>query len=512
MTTSLSLDECRSSEGAEEIFATRQGLLVLKKTQQYCATMSFTIPSGCYALVTRHRSDLDYMDEDGNTHAVWPAGLHFPYPPWVGVSYLITKQSTGFYLTLEGCRTKDNITVGINVLLTFRIMGDPDLAEDTNLVRKFVYELSPGGLERQLRDTVGEIVRNFVRIIDHTEVYSIRNNVQEGFDSIANASERLYDLRPPEFSTHEEYSTADDTPSRITPNKGSEKNAPIILQIGRAPNDAVNTLNEQFNPQGVEILSIIIKDVLLPKEVLSQMEDGTLSISAKAEERILQEDIVQSIRMEREILTIRERSSAELSRENKAALLRIKSQKVQLNNEVTQATKSVTEVREESRDRIQKINTRTEYEIQSVQDQKAAGVATIELRTKMLIAEQIANAKKTSELCLADASLSSAKEEAEANRLLAEAEGKTANWRTKRNQFITGLKKIEVFNKLAGNEDLILSSTSDESTNLLAVADRILEQNSGESDQLSPTSVAAEIAVLEQIRPEEDKERCTFEN
>jgi len=120
--------------------------------------------------------------------------------------------------------------------------------------------------------------------------------------------------------------------------------------------------------------------------------------------------------------------------------------------------------------------------------------------------------KKTSELCLADASLSSAKEEAEANRLLAEAEGKTANWRTKRNQFITGLKKIEVFNKLAGNEDLILSSTSDESTNLLAVADRILEQNSGESDQLSPTSVAAEIAVLEQIRPEEDKERCTFEN
>lgn len=515
MTTSLSplsLGECRSAVGAEEMFATRQGLLVLKQTPRYCVSMSFTVPSGCYALVTRQRSDLDYMDEDGNTHAVWPAGLHFPYPPWVGISYLITKQSTVFYLNLKGCRTKDNIAVDINVLLTFRIMGDPDLGEDTNLVRKFVYELSPGGLEEKLRDTGGEIVRNFVRLIDHTEIYGIRNDVQKGLDNIADASYGLYDLKSHESLTDEEYSTADDTPSQIAPNIGSEENAPIILQTGKKPNDAVKTLNERFNPQGIEILSVHIKHVLLPKEVLSQMEEGALSISTKAEERILQEDVVQNIRMEREIQTIRERSSAELLREDKAATLRIKSQKVQLNNEMTQAMKSVTAVREELRDRKQKINTRTEYEIQSVLDKKAAGVSTIELKTKLLITEQIANTKKTSEACLADASLSSAKVEAEADRLLAETEGKTVNWRTHRDKFITDMKKIRVFNKLASNENLILNSTSDESTNLIVVADRILEQNSGEFEQPSPTSVAAEVAVLEQIRPTDAKQKFTFES
>ena len=72
MATSLTQDDCCSSIEANEMFATKQGLLILKKTQQYCATMSFTVPSGCYVLVICHRLDLDYLDEDGNTHAVWP--------------------------------------------------------------------------------------------------------------------------------------------------------------------------------------------------------------------------------------------------------------------------------------------------------------------------------------------------------------------------------------------------------------------------------------------------------
>ena len=70
--------------------------------------MSFTIPSGCYALVTRSETDLDYKDEYGRKHAVWPAGLHFPYFSRTGVSFFVTKRSTIFDIPVTRCITKDN--------------------------------------------------------------------------------------------------------------------------------------------------------------------------------------------------------------------------------------------------------------------------------------------------------------------------------------------------------------------------------------------------------------------
>jgi len=502
MATSLTSDVCRSSVEANDLFAIRQGLLVLRQSQQCCPLLSFTIPSGCYGLVTRHRADIDYMEEDGGTHAVWPAGLHFPYPPWVGVSYLITKQSSVFHLVLKDCRTKDNIAVDIDVVLTFRIMGDPDLGEDSNLVRKFVYELTPGGLERQLRDSVGEIVRASVRSTDHTDIYGLRSGIHEESDSVISENERVVEL----ISSSSSFSSNDEANSStydIFPRSSSETSMSdkvVRARIGRKTEVMANTLNGRFNDQGVQILSVTIKNMLLPREVQSQMEDEALSISATAEELIREEDAIRSARMEDEIQSMLQKSSDNLLQEDQSRLLRSNLQEVQLNDEMSQAKKSATEVSEESRVRIQKFIARKEYEIQSVQDMTAAGAAAIEMKTKMLNTEQITNAKKMSDCCLADAKLISAKEEANTHRILAEAEKKTASWGKRRNDFITSLKKINVYNKLADNEDLIVTSSTEESTSLLAVADNILEQHSKESDDISPTSVAAEVALLKQMQ------------
>ena len=141
---------------------------------------------------------------------------------------------------------------------------------------------------------------------------------------------------------------------------------------------------------------------------------------------------------------------------------------------------------------------------------QATEVATIDLKTKLLISEQISSVKKTSDIFHANASLDSTKREAAIRRVLSNAEGKISNWNIKRNEFITDLKKIGVYNKLASNEDLIVNSSSDESTNVLAVADKILEINSTKPDQLSLTSVAAEIVLLEQIKLKDDTSH-TFE-
>lgn len=499
MATSLTSDVCRSSIEADDFFATRQGLLVLRQTHQCCPALSFTIPSGCYGLVTRHRADIDYMDEDGGTHAVWPAGLHFPYPPWVGVSYLITKQSSIFHLVLKDCRTRDNITVDIDVVVTFRIMGDPDLGENSNLVRKFVYELTPGGLERQLRDSVGEIVRTSVRSTDHTEIHGLRSGIHEESDSVINADERGTELIPSMSSSDEANSSTYAIYPR-SPSETSKNDKVARVRIGRKTKVIANTLNERFNDQGVQILSVTIKNMLLPREIQSQMEDEALSISVKAEELVREEDAMRSARMEDEIQAMLQKSSDNLRHEDQSALLRSNLQEVQLNDEMSQAKKSATEVTEESRVFIKKCIARKEYAIQGVQDMAAAGAAAIEMKTKSLSTEQIADAKKMSVSCLSDAMLIASKENAETDRVLAEAEKTTASWSKRRNDFITSLKKINVYDKLADNEDLIFNTSSDESTSLLAVADNILEQQSSDSDALSPTSVAAEVALLRQLQ------------
>lgn len=57
------------------------------------------------------------------TSPVWPAGFHWA-GPWTQVSNLVTKQFIVFETPIKGCKTADNVTVGIDMCLIFRIMGD----------------------------------------------------------------------------------------------------------------------------------------------------------------------------------------------------------------------------------------------------------------------------------------------------------------------------------------------------------------------------------------------------
>jgi regulator of protease activity HflC (stomatin/prohibitin superfamily) len=70
----------------------------------------------------------------------------------------------------KGCKTKDNVTVQIDVNTTFRIMGDIKQQEDPNLVCTFVHQVTARGLQQQLRDATDEAVRMLARSMKHQEV------------------------------------------------------------------------------------------------------------------------------------------------------------------------------------------------------------------------------------------------------------------------------------------------------------------------------------------------------
>jgi len=200
--------------------------------------------------------------------------------------------------------------------------------------------------------------------------------------------------------------------------------------------------------------------------------------------------------MEEEIRTKIQTLNEERELETQTGLETINTEKVRLNDAVSQARKSEATMREETNVRMCNFTAQNEYVIQRVRDKTTAGAATIDLKTKKLANELITTTKLQNEQDVASASLLSAKNQVAADKKLTEAEGVTADWTKKSKNFMTDLKKIDVFDSLASNENMILGSLSDDDGNIVTITDKILEDNSSKLDDLSPTSVAAELALL----------------
>lgn len=240
MATALISDDCKHVADANEMFAEQKGLLILRPGHG-AAKFWLTVPSGCYALVTKHGADLDYESKDGQKSAVWPAGLHACYPPWVKVSHLVNMESIILDLPVKACKTKDNVTVNIDVGLAFRIMGDKKLGEDPDLVRKFVHQVKPRGLEQQLRDAQEEAVRALARSLKHTEIYGIRSGGMADRDDTAQSGDdaSVAESDAEDSTRDETFVGSNDNSDRLAAKKARKKGENVAAQMR-------TRLNNQF--------------------------------------------------------------------------------------------------------------------------------------------------------------------------------------------------------------------------------------------------------------------------
>lgn len=239
MATSLISDDCRHVGDANEKFAKDKGLLILRPGG--AGKLWFTVPSGCYALVTKHGADMDFEDKKkGKKSAVWPPGLHKHTAPWIKVSHLVNKESIVLDLPVKACKTKDNVTVNIDVALAFRIMGDEELGEDPELVRKFVHQVKPRGLEQQLRDAQEEAVRALARSLKHTEIYGIRSGGPSDRDKPDRAESDDNSVAESEDSTRDEtFGGSNDRSDRLAAKNARKKGEDIAAKMR-------TRLNNQF--------------------------------------------------------------------------------------------------------------------------------------------------------------------------------------------------------------------------------------------------------------------------
>mmetsp|Transcript_21515 Transcript_21515/g.33812 ORF Transcript_21515/g.33812 Transcript_21515/m.33812 type:complete len:512 (-) Transcript_21515:35-1570(-) len=495
MALNLESLDTMSVDSAHYHFGSNKGLLVIRPGRSSCKTW-FTIPEGMYALVTRHGADENYSGGG----AVWPAGIHMG-PPWLKVSHLITKQSVVFDMPVKGCKTMDNVTVEIDVCVTFRIMGDEALGEDPALVRTFVHEVTPRGLEQQLRDAQEEAVRALARSVKHTEVYGLRSVGTEGAGGKDNAA--LKDLLEAGATTDEDNqfrdeADADDDALIGTHDKKESQRGRRAAAKGATVAAAMKrSLNKQFRPQGVDISQVIIKNVKLPYDIESQMSNKTLIISENAQQKMNQQFEMQQLNQNEEMATLVQAQSEERDLEKQDGDKHVADLALQLEALRAEGSKQRERLLQNSRTEVQAIQAEARLEVTRLTQEKDGILTDLRAKSEAESAKLLAQNDVYRETTTAEAQLGVARNEAAAAEALADAEGRVAPMMRALKEHETAQLRLRVYEALSTNKDVVLSGSTDDNINSMLMADAILAKPGNQGPVPNRGQILAELAMLQ---------------
>lgn len=419
------------------------------------------VPEGMYALVQNQGRDIDF-ESDGKRSAVWPAGMHMA-SLFTKVSHLITKQYIVFETPVKGCKTADDVTVRIDMCLVFRIMGDETKGEDPELVRRFVYELGPNGLEVQLHAAQDEAVRGLARSVLHTDVYKLRDGTLKEHFQTGNLNHltRAHAEEPNDSSV---------LVAPVAPLEGRNADEPAPI----APNqlsyyvteDIKNNLNKQFNNYGVQITSVSITNVKLPEKFQEQMQSRTTYTSAIKEQNMKQMSDMQMLQYKEEIDTTKLARKMMLMEEEQTG----KAKCAEVQKEIDMVTADTNLVQEqiaqETKVRCNQIKAEAELKIEQIhaetQQISTEISSSCDTKIQMLAAEKDAFKKQLQ----AEIDEILAVGEAKAKEIIARAEGTAAKKLDKFRQHQLDMQRLDLLKALAQNEKTVITGNS--SNSLLA--------------------------------------------
>ena len=180
--------------------------------------------------------------------------------------------------------------------------------EDPNLVRQFVYKVTPRGLQQQLKDACEEATRSVARSLQHTEIYGLRTDMSGKKQKVLEAAPEvdMSDLEG-DAALRDLGQESDAAAATSSANKGSDRADAMRRQ-----------LNDQFMPQGVSITDVIITDVQLPDVIVQQMAEKTTVIAQNAAQKMNQEYEMLTLKQQEESETLKQRKREERDKERQS--------------------------------------------------------------------------------------------------------------------------------------------------------------------------------------------------
>jgi len=142
-----------------------------------CPCCYAAIPEGFVAVVTKWGAEVPGAEEDGS----WAPGFHC-FWPWYSVSRLVTKQQIVFDTPVKDCKTMDDITINIDVLIVLKIVD----------ATTFIYGLGPEKLDDLLRAAQEEVLRTMAKTIPVENIFDLHGANMDEWTARLNKTFEVY--------------------------------------------------------------------------------------------------------------------------------------------------------------------------------------------------------------------------------------------------------------------------------------------------------------------------------
>lgn len=442
----------------------------------------FYVPEGFYAVVTSMGETQNYQ-VDGKSSPIWPPGVYYKSSPFLGVGYLVTKQSIFYDAPCSGVITKDNVPIEIDLAIVFRVMGDESKGENPQLAMDVAIKLDPRDLAIRLKARLDQAIKTMAREVEHLEVYGLRS-VKPTQTAGAEAAEETKATET-EAETGEEHSPMapmlQGEEVEMTDMARSEMEQAAIAQKKGAgvTQQVLRELNEAFRHDGIEIEEVIIKDVKLSTVIQGQLANKTMVVSKQEMDDMIQQRDIMLLQAKNEIDTLKQRIDEDIGRAKQTGERELAEYTNELNRVKAHTEKRLQVIREEGEREARQVQADADLH-KSEADQKQNMILTDFRSRATAEAQRISTeASVTIKTTMARAELYSAEKQSEADILRAGAEGDTASMVAAKKAHETEIKKLEVLRSLAGNSDVTIApgaGASDSLTSLM-IADDILATN-----------------------------------
>lgn len=138
-----------------------QPIVIVIENSFWCCKLKLDVPSGVTVLAQK------WGAHDGEL----PPGYKCCFCKHRKVAAIITMNSIRYDAPIKNCPTKDNVRVGVDISLTFRIGPGHDEC------MKFIYELGPAKLDQMLEAESEEAIRNFVYGVRLSKIQDIKGEI-----------------------------------------------------------------------------------------------------------------------------------------------------------------------------------------------------------------------------------------------------------------------------------------------------------------------------------------------
>jgi len=437
-------------------------------------------------LVTRHGKE-----EDHDGCPTWPAGFYLG-PPWLKVSQLVTKQSMILNLPVKGCKTKDNVSVQIDVAIVLRVMGEKDKpGDDPRNVLKFVHNVTAIGLQQQIMDAQAEAIRMLARSVNYTEVFGLRTVSVDELDGVREKLLNGPDMAPtsgdvnfniPETIGEENEDEEEKEDSEAEKDmRGYHDDLDAIeagfnVERGATVSDAMRArLNRQFKPQGIDILDVIIQQIILPHHISSDMSQKTMVISLNSEQRMQHKFDMMSLLQDEEVTTIRQAQDEQQMEVLQEGEFQMSQEKLALNVSKAEGNKELNLIKIQSMNDVGMVKAQSGIEVRRIYDASTLTSEKIKLEAESKSTKLNTEAKTEADIIRAKAEYECAVLQSTGDKVVFNAHGIAAPKIRQLRDFTTDQKKIAAQASLASNKRLVITGTSGgKAANKMLVADAAL--------------------------------------